>query len=226
MTVNLTKLKRKINPDPDGQGIPRLKTGVVSAIASDGTVDITMNGATVADVPVLGSAVLAVGTVVQVLSYRGSMLILGGSNRSVSVPVSVPGSSADSGTTTSDTYVTSLTGATLATAGAAFIAPPSGTVYVMCKAAAQNDTVNDFALVDFQVRQGSTINAGTVVRATNDNTAGIVKAGVANQQATIVSADVVTGLTPGAAYNVTMAFRRAVGGTASYNRRHALVLPQ
>lgn len=226
-SLNLSKIKKKLNPEPDGQGLVRLQSATVSAIASDGTVDITLNGATVSDVPVLGSARFVVGQAVQVLSYRGSVLVLGGSGKAVQPgPVVATGGNTDTGTTASTSFVTALTGATNNTWGVAFIAPPSGTVMVMCRAAAANATANDYALLDFQVRQGTTINSGTVVRATNDNTAGIIRSGTAGLQATIVAADVVTGLTPGSAYNVTLAYRSSSGGTVSYNRRQALVTPQ
>jgi len=229
-SINLSKIKKKLNPEPDGQGLLRLQTATVSAIASDGTVDISLNGATVTDVPVLGSARFVSGQAVQVLSYRGSLLILGGSGLGSAAPVSnsasAGASATDAGTTNSGSFVTSLSGATTTIAGVAFIAPPSGRVFVECSAAASNDTAGDYALVDFQVRQGSTINSGTVVRATNENTAGVIRSSTAGLQATIVSSDVVTGLTAGSAYNVTMAFRQGVGGTASFNRRKAIVIPQ
>jgi hypothetical protein len=224
-SINLSKIKKKLNPGPDGQGPLRLQSATVSAIASDGTVNITLNGATVTDVPVLGSARFVSGQAVQVLSYRGSLLILGGSGKPSGQPAAATGGSTDTGTTTSGTFVTSLSAGT-ATAGVAFIAPPSGRVLVLCKSAASNNTAGDYSVMDFQVRQGATINSGTVVRATNENTAGVFQSSTANNQGTIVASDLVTGLTPGAAYNVTMAFRQGNGGTASFNRRQAIVTPQ
>lgn len=226
-SINLSKIKKKLNPEPDGQGLLRLQAATVSAIAADGTVDLNLNAATVTDVPCLGSARFVVGQSVQVLSYRGSLLVIGGSGKAVQPgPVIATGGNTDTGTTASTSFVTALTGATNNTWGVAFIAPPSGTVVVQGKAAASNATANDYALLDFQVRQGSTINSGTVVRATNDNTAGIIRSGTAGLQATIVTTDIVTGLTPGSAYNVTLAYRSSSGGTVSYNRRQALVIPQ
>jgi hypothetical protein len=226
-SINLSKIKKKLNPEPDGQGLLRLQSATVSAIASDGTVDLLLNGATVTDVPVLGSARFISGQAVQVLSYRGALLVLGGSGKAVQPgPVVATGGNTDTGSTTSTSFVTALTGATNNSWGVAFIAPPSGTVLVSVKAAASNATANDYALLDFQVRQGTTINSGTVVRATNDNTAGIIRSGTAGLQATIVGSDVVTGLTPGSAYNVTLAYRASGTGAASYNRRQAIVLPQ
>jgi hypothetical protein len=226
-SINLSKIKKKLNPEPDGQGPLRLQAATVSSIASDGTVDILLNGATVADVPVLGSARFVSGQSVQVLSYRGSLLVLGGSGKAVQPgPVVATGGNTDTGTTTSTSYVNSLTGATNNVWGVAFIAPPSGTVMVSCKAAAANATAGDYALMDFQIRTGATPNLGSVIRNANDNTAGIIRSSTASLQATIVSSDVVTGLTPGTQYNVTLSYRSSSGGTVSYNRRQAIVLPQ
>jgi hypothetical protein len=225
MPIDLSKIKKKINPPPDGQDVLRLKVGVVSAIAADGTVDITLNGTTIADVPCLGSAQFIVGQTVQVLSYRGSLLVLGGSGLPVAQAVSATGGSADTGTTTNTSFITALSGGT-ASWGVAFVAPPSGRVTVTCKAAAFNDTANSYAVLDFQVRLGSTVNAGTIFRNVSEDTAGVIRSGTANQQGTIVASDLISGLTPGVVYNVTLGYHAAVSGTAAFNRRQVIVLPQ
>lgn len=80
MTTNgaaLSKIKKKLLPAIDGTDVLRLRTGVVSAVNSDGTCDVVISGATVAAVPRLMEASVAVSTVVQMLSYRGSLLIIG-----------------------------------------------------------------------------------------------------------------------------------------------------
>lgn len=74
---NLTKLRKKLVPTPDGQDELKLRTAIVTAVNSDGTLDITLAGVTVAGVPRLMEASVAVGTVVQVLAYRGSLLVIG-----------------------------------------------------------------------------------------------------------------------------------------------------
>lgn len=77
MPIDLSKIKNKLNPPPDGQDVLRLKVGVVTAISSNGSITVTLNGASVSDVPVLSGAMLLVGAVVQILSYRGSLLAIG-----------------------------------------------------------------------------------------------------------------------------------------------------
>jgi len=79
MTLDYTKLLRKLTPETQVGGDPglQLRTGTVTALAADGTATVTLNGGSVPNVPVLGNVSLVVGAVVQMLSQRGSLLILG-----------------------------------------------------------------------------------------------------------------------------------------------------
>lgn len=77
--LDYTKLVSKLLPQDQVSGDPglQLRAGVVDALNLDGTVDVALSGAIVEDVPRLGEASIQVGAVVQILVYRGSMLILG-----------------------------------------------------------------------------------------------------------------------------------------------------
>jgi hypothetical protein len=75
--LDYTKIKKKLVPQPDGQDVLRLRAGVISSINTNGTVSVTLNGATVTNVPALSGALFLVGAVVQLLSYRGSLLVIG-----------------------------------------------------------------------------------------------------------------------------------------------------
>jgi len=76
--TDYTRLLEKIVPKEDGEDPLRLRTATVTVINSDGTVDITLSGVTVEDVPVVGSNLgLVVGRTVQVLVHRGDLLVLG-----------------------------------------------------------------------------------------------------------------------------------------------------
>lgn len=78
MAIDYTKLLAKLQPDPGGEDILRLRTGVVSAFNGNGTVDLLLSGVTVEDVPyLLTGGAIGVGAVVQVISYRGALLVLG-----------------------------------------------------------------------------------------------------------------------------------------------------
>jgi hypothetical protein len=223
-SINLSKIKKKLNPEPDGQGPLRLQSATISAIASDGTVDILLNSATVSDVPVLGSARFVSGQAVQVLSYRGSLLVLGGSGIQAGQPVQAEGTTSN-GTTSSTSFTNSLT--TTGIHGVAFIAPPSGRVYVVGRALAGNNTAGAFVHLDVEVRVGATVGSGSVWRAANNNTASAFQSSTASQQATLIANSLVTGLTPGAAYNAALCYFVTTGtNVGSYNRRHISVLPQ
>jgi hypothetical protein len=224
-SLNLSKIKKKLNPEPDGQGLLRLQAATVSAIDADGTVDISLNGATVADVPTLGSARFVTGQAVQVLSYRGSLLVLGGSGKPSGQSVSAVGSTTSSTAAAVGTsFVNSLTGTGIH--GVVFIAPPSGKVDVVGRAVGSNATASGFVLLDFEIRAGSTIGSGAVARASNNSTAGVFQSSTASQQATLVTGDVVSGLTPGTVYNAALTYAAgAAGQNLVYNRRHIKVLP-
>lgn len=221
-SINLSKIKKKLNPEPDGQGLLRLQAATVSAIAADGTVDLNLNGATVTDVPCLDSARFVVGQSVQVLSYRGSLLVIGGSGKPTSQPVQTEGTTTN-GTTTSTGFTNSLT--TTGTHGVAFIAPPSGRVWVLGRTLAGNSNAGAFCHVDVEIRAGSTVGSGSVWRAASNSTASAFQSDSANQQGSLTADALVSGLTPGAAYNAALCYF-VNAGTGTFNRRHITVLPQ
>lgn len=223
MAANFTKLKKKLVPPPDGQDVARLRTAVVSAMAADGTVDITLNGATIPDVPVLGGAVFVVGQSVQLLSYRGSMLVLGGSGLPAAQPQAASGTTAQ-GTTTSTSFTNTLTSTGIH--GVVFIAPPSGTVTVIGRSSTFNTTSGAYTLLDFQINTGAVVGSGTIFRGSQEALAGVHQSTIASGEGTIVTTDIVTGLTPGAVYNACLTYHASPNGTASFNRRHIMVLPR
>lgn len=226
--IDYTKLKQKLVPEPDGQDVLRLRVATVSAIgATSGLVDITLSGVLVEDVPVLGSALFTVGSVVQVLSYRGSLLIIGSAGPAAARPVQASGSITE-GTTASSAWVNSLT--TTGIHGVAFVAPPSGTVLVQGRATIRNNVNNSYALMDYEVKTGSTVGSGSTFRGPDDATAGVHQSSPANNQSSALTGGLVTGLTPGSAYNAVLTYHTGNGGggggTAGYTRRHITVIPQ
>lgn len=224
MALDYTKLLKKINPQDDGQDVLRLRVGVVAAIASDGTVDVTINGVTVPDVPVLGGAYFAVASTVQILSYRGSLLIIGSAGPAAAVPVQALAANADSGSTASTGGTNTLT--TTGIHGVAFIAPPSGSVMVIVRASGFNDTAGGYTLLDFEVKTGATVGSGSIVRGASDVSSSSIQHGVANRFGSHVSTGLVAGLTPGAAYNAALVYKISGGANSSWNRRYVQVLPQ
>lgn len=75
--IDYTKILEKLNPSSDGEDYLRLRSGIVMAINTDGTVDVQISGVTIVGVQRIADASLAVGAVVQILSYRGGLLVLG-----------------------------------------------------------------------------------------------------------------------------------------------------
>jgi hypothetical protein len=222
MPIDLTQIKKKILPPQDGQDELKLRVGTVAAIDAAGLVTLTLNGVAVPGVPSLSGARFAVGTVVQVLSYRGSLLIIGAGNSATAQPVEATGSTTN-GTYASGSYGNSLT--TTGIHGVAFIAPPSGKIQIIGRAMGGNNNAGSYTQLDYEVRQGSTVGSGTVVR-TNNNTAGIHQSATASAQGTIVTGGLFSGLIPGAAYNACLTYATGGAGTASYNRRQIAVYPQ
>jgi hypothetical protein len=228
--ANLTKLRKKLIPPPDGQDVAKLRAATVTAVASDGTLTITLNGASIAGVPVLaGSGDFLVGRSVQVLSYRGSLLVIGTSNAKKANSAITTGTASGSGTTGSTGFTNNLGGSPPYSGihGVTFVAPPSGVVAVWAKVTAGNATAGQYTVIDFEIKTGSTIGSGTTVRSPNEGTAGVHQSATANSQGTLVSFDTVTNLTPGTVYNAAIVYHTTGSSTtSSINRRNIMVLPQ
>ena len=76
--IDYTKLRKKLIPEPDGEPPVVMRTGTIDAVNSDGTVDVEMSsGIILPDIPRLASAGVAVGVVVNIISFRGSLLVIG-----------------------------------------------------------------------------------------------------------------------------------------------------
>lgn len=223
MPIDLSKIKNKLNPPPDGQDVLRLKTAVVTAYStSTGSVTISLNGTDIPGVPTLSGAAFPVGSTVQVLSYRGSLLVIGSSGVGAQ-PVEATGGTVN-GTTTSTSYTNSLT--TTGVHGVAFIAPASGKVQVLGRSSGGSTTVGQYSQLDWEVRTGSTVGSGSVVRATSNDTASVFLSSTSGGQGPLNVSGLVTGLTPGAVYNAALTYASSnISNTASFNRRYVAVYP-
>jgi hypothetical protein len=109
--------------------------------------------------------------------------------------------------------------------GVAFTAPTSGRVLVLWRARIEAST-SGYALISAAVRTGSTINAGTLVSASSLDEAletGNLVAGQSRFQAGTWR--VVTGLTPGSAYNAVVEHIILTGGNGNIYTRAISVMP-
>lgn len=113
-------------------------------------------------------------------------------------------------------------------AGVVFVAPESGCVTLFYAASLSNNTAAGGASLTPWVGTGGTIGAGTQVLAAADANACRFDGTPAATFSVKCAGHIrVTGLTPGATYNLSMRGRRfASGGTASFNLIDTLVVPE
>lgn len=121
------------------------------------------------------------------------------------------------GTTTSNAYVSTLTGAGAVPVTTDFAAPPSGQVTVSWRATGQVSA--SFGAVSPQI---SLSGGGAVVVAATDNRAIQFNSTV---QMGFGATSLITGLTPGTFYTVTLFHRCAVASTFTLLRREVVVSP-
>jgi hypothetical protein len=108
-----------------------------------------------------------------------------------------------------------------ATCGVAFVAPPSGQVTVDYAAFMQHSAAGQFIIVSPELRTGSSVGAGTVVSAANDDENVQVTGTDGGRMGATVE---YTGLTPGNSYNVSL-WTRTSAATATIRRRRVVVAP-
>lgn len=75
--IDYQALLDKLNPRPDGEGVTKLRTGVVSVVNANGTLDVAISGVVIPGLPRVIGIPLAVGDVVSVITYLGAMLVIG-----------------------------------------------------------------------------------------------------------------------------------------------------
>lgn len=124
-----------------------------------------------------------------------------------------------SGTTTSTSYTATLTGGTACSC--VFLAPSSGRVEI-ANVAQMSNSGSTFVYCAFEVRTGSSVGSGTVVFAASDDEALIVAGSNAFR---FGLQRVLSGLTPGASYNVRQVFKVQSPGTGTYSRKVLAVKP-
>lgn len=130
----------------------------------------------------------------------------------------VSNADATSRTTTSTSYTTTLSPATIC--GVSFVAPPSGKVKIFWNAECSNSGAS-FVLTSPQVATGGIVGSGTPVLAADDART-VNHAGTASERQG--STTTCTGLTPGSTYNVSL-YHRVGSGTGTFLRREVVVSP-
>lgn len=117
------------------------------------------------------------------------------------------------GTTTSTSYTATLTGGIAC--GIAFVAPASGKVEI--KNESEINNTGGYSLCTIRVRTGAVIGSGAdVVAVTDDN------ALFHNTNIRLSVFNTITGLTPGASYNVQQLFK-VTAGTGTFGKKQLSV---
>lgn len=117
--IDFSKLLDKLLPPPDGEDMARMRTGVVSTVNADGTVDVGISGLVVPGVARLTNAPMVAGSIVNIIIWRGGILVIGttASGPAALVPISTHAQAATADITAP---TTSGTGAAIAITGCAF----------------------------------------------------------------------------------------------------------
>lgn len=227
MTFDPTKLLSKLLPDVGGEDVVRMRTGIVDAVNADGTVDLGIAGIIVPDIPVLQGAYAGAGAVVNVISFRGSLLVIGGTTPTTggAGATSVMAFNSGAGTVVGTAYLLPTT----TNIGLAFIAPPSGKVRLDWSAEISSSIANVHCLLSPRILTGSSIGSGSVVLAPSDSIAcrhrPTVVAGTGGDTG-VSNFYLLTGLTSGAAYNAQLYGRiNTAAQTATFELQRLLVSP-
>lgn len=108
--------------------------------------------------------------------------------------------------------------------GVAFVAPPSGKCLINWSAEIAPTTTSVAGICSIQVKNGGTLDSGTVVLSPSDDYA-VRSFGIADRYQMGLSY-LLTGLTSGNSYNVMLQQRGSTSTTVNFYRRRVIVTPQ
>ncbi|MEV6105694.1 hypothetical protein AB0M28_13400 [Streptomyces sp. NPDC051940] len=148
-------------------------------------------------------------------------LLAGSRVRALDTPPTVWDVELSSYTTTSTSFGQTTSGGTYAVCGAVFTAPTTGRVEIKVTAQVSNSSTLGTS-VAAETRLGAVIGSGTVVEAVADGT-GLIHYGTDGSRKTI--SHVLSGLTPGAVYNVILLHKVSGASTGTILRRELIVAP-
>lgn len=159
--MDLYRINQGLSPVPDGDPITRHRTGTVSAVNADGTVNLDLGGIVVSSVSVLAGASVAVGSVVQVLAWAGDLLVLGRANGGgAGVASGILNTTPLTFTNTGFLDLDAVTGGTPGTAVIVTLEMPyTGLAQVVLSARLQNSAVGGITVLGYKVTGATTINS-------------------------------------------------------------------
>ncbi len=116
--IDMTRLREKLIPEPDGDSPLALRTAVVSAVNANGTLDVLLSSTLLQNVPRLASVSVAVGDTVQMIVQLGDKLIIGFTARTspsrVSNRIATTARTSDSAAVSAETTVDTVTASLVA----------------------------------------------------------------------------------------------------------------
>lgn len=188
------------------------------------TLDPSTYGVLDSYIPTVNDSVVLIGQSKSVGSDPSTWLVLGHPDDPTTITVidsvTVAAFAAGGGSTTSATFVTIAT-----IVGVAFVAPASGKVLVHWRSGLDNTAADTKGVVSWEIRNGGTVGAGTVVVAAGANTV-IGLLGTSEIEAGATSLVAAGTLTPGSTYNIQLMYARQAGtGTAAFARGEVVVQP-
>lgn len=160
--IDYTKLLAKIVPKADGEDVARVRTGVVNAINTDGTLNVAISGVVISNVARVSGVLMAVNDVVTVLTYRGAIIVLGPSEGGANVGWvgESTRTSAVGSITTSETVIQYVT----------FTAHANTRYEVIAYQNFQSSTANDLVQMRLRWIAGAALTtAGTQITSVNPN---------------------------------------------------------
>lgn len=194
----VTVLRGGVFDDPNQL---KLRQGVVAAVNAS-SVDVTIGASTtVPGVRFLDSYAPVAGDTVWLLRNGPDALVIGAvAASSTNRQRSLKKKDGVGKSTTSSAYTPCA--AAVADCGLVFVAPPSGVIEVSLSALMRSQVAAKYCRVDYNIRNGATIGAGTMVYSGDTSVGTCLMATVSTDFHRGAGFDVYSGLTPGATYNI------------------------
>lgn len=154
--------------------------------------------------------------------YAGQRIRIGDLTALVTVVYTNKDSSVTDGSTTAVVMAGNNSLTTTGIMGVAFVGPRSGSVDVDWMTHGRDSAAGGICVTSIEVRAGSTVGSGSLVFASDENTAAVSSSDPAAQIMQLTGFQTVTGLTEGTAYNAAIVYRVS-GGTGNFARRQIRV---
>lgn len=205
-------------------GIVELATDAETITGTDTVRAVTPSNLTAKVSSTTASGIVELATNAEALTGTDTVRAVTPANLGALLGTTLESEVAASGSTTSTTYTATLTGST--TPQRAFVANQAGKVLIHWSAYMTHSIANGFCYMSFEIRDGASLGAGSVVVAASDTNAIINRvSGAGSDDAQYGSSKLITGLTPGNSYNIQGLYKLVTAGTLTVVARRIIVQP-